>query len=121
MLEFPILDIAGVVEIPHPLRELEEFIATQSELALIDIADDLVNLYQQEIVAAGSVDTGFFLNTVRVRRANAGERDVASDAFYSGVVRAKGSGGEVIGPAIAERAASEMGRSIENAFNRYLV
>lgn len=118
-IRFPSLQILPVA-VPSALQGLPREMERVSELALSDIANDAIKFYQQEIVSEGSVDTGYFLNTVRVRRAAMHERDIASDAFYSGVVRRKGSG-EVIGPRFAERTIARLGPSVESAFSRQLM
>jgi hypothetical protein len=118
-INFPTLEIVRVT-VPSALQGFAGQIERIGELALTEIANDAVGFYQQEIVREGSVDTGYFLNTVRVRRAAMHERDIASDAFYSGVVRRKGSG-ERIGPRFAERTIARLGPSVESAFSRQLM
>lgn len=118
-IRFPSLEIVPVA-VPSALQGLPRELERIGELALSDVAKDAVLFYQQEIVAEGSVDTGYFLNTVRVRRAAMHERDIASDAYYSGVVKRKGSG-ETVGPRFAERAIAKLGPSVESAFSRQLM
>jgi len=118
-INFPSLEIVRV-PVPSALQGFAGQIERIGELALTDVANDAVGLYQQEIVIEGSVDKGHFLNTTRVRRASWHERVIASDAFYSGVVRRKGSG-EIIGPMFAERTIARLGPSVESAFSRQLM
>jgi hypothetical protein len=111
----PFIEIAVPVQIPSALGSLEQDIESRAELALSEIAEDAIRLYQQGIATEGSVDSGFFLNTVGVRRASWHERDIGSRAPYSGVVRRKGTT-QIIGPQFAEQVVSELGPFIQDAF-----
>lgn len=119
-IRLPALEIAHSVELPSAIRSLSEDVGRVGERAITDIATDLVDFYQQEIVREGSIDTSHFLNTVRIRRQAWHERDVGSDATYAGVVKRKGTG-EIIGPSIAGHAINRLGPSIESAFARQLM
>lgn len=117
-MEAPILQ-SYEVGLSGTFREIESEIGSISELALIDIAEDAIRLYEQEIVSEGSVDTGYFLNTMGVRRAAWHERDVGSLATYAGVVRRKGTR-ENVGLMFPENVINELGPSIEDAFTKQL-
>lgn len=118
MLEPPIFEIPEI-PIPSVFQSIEGDIGAIAELALTDIAEDTIRLYQQSIVREGSVDTGHFLNTVRVQRQAWHERDIASDAFYSGVVRRKHTG-EVIGPMFVEETIDQLGPLVQDAFEKQM-
>lgn len=117
-IPFPSIQLS-VVEMPGALLSLPQEIDRAGELALTDIAGDTIRLYQQAIATEGSVDTGHFLNTVGVKRATWHERDIRSDAFYSGVVRRKGTT-QIIGPQFAEKVVSELGPFVQDAFANQL-
>ena len=124
-IRFPSLEIAAMPA-PGSLRNLAQEIGQIGELALTDIGDDFVSLYQQEIAAVGAVDSGDFMNTVKVRRQAWHQRDIASGVAYSGVVeegwtkRARGQE-SYPGRFPAKRAIARMGPIIQSAFNNQLM
>lgn len=122
---WPAIILAYPVLIPAGIRTLAPDVQDYSEDALQEIAEGLVGLYKQEIIAVGAVDTRFFLDTVGIRFASRGERQVASDAFYSGIVehgwiwRARGQD-SYPGRFPAGRAIAQLEPVIEDAFTRQL-
>ena len=78
--------IIGEVHVPDALRNFYAFFEDPVEAALDDIAKETVTLYQSFIEEVGAVSSGDFRDTVRVREVSLGERIVASDVAYSGVV-----------------------------------
>jgi hypothetical protein len=122
---YPTINIAYPVLIPSALRELGQDIESDAEAALVEIAEGLVTIYQEEIEAVGAVDTRFFLETVDIRYATRFERGVGSRAFYAGVVEhgwtARARGQESYpGRFPAARAISRLEPVIESAFDRQL-
>lgn len=123
--QWPTIVFAYPVLIPDGIRTLAPDIQDYSEDALEDIAEGLVGLYQAEIQAVNAIDTRFFIDTVRIRFATRGERHVASDAPYSGIVEHgwinRGRGQESYpGRFPAAKAVSRLEPVIEDAFTRQL-
>lgn len=122
MYEFPGLMVSPIPEIPEAITFIDN---RQIEAALDDVSSGLVRVYKEEIEAVGAVDSGHLRDTVRVRSRRRGERYVASDAEYSGVVehgwinRAKGQA-SYPGRWPAGRAIVLLGPVVEEAFARQL-
>jgi len=116
------LSVPRVPQVPAALTFIDN---KQIEQALDDVSSGLISLYQAEIEAVGAVDTGYLRDTVRVRSRRKGERFVASDAEYSGVVefgwinRAKGQA-SYPGRWPAGRAVVLLGPVVEQAFARQI-
>jgi hypothetical protein len=114
--------IAYPVEIPDALRRLGHDLQEDSEAALDEIADGLVDVYKEEIEAVDAIDTRHFIDTVRVREASIRfERLVASDAGYSGIVEeGRDDTPNYEGRFPAARAIARLDPIIENAFDHQL-
>lgn len=81
------IQIAYPVSISDALRRLGPDVDDMAEEALKEIAEGTVALYQGQIMAVKAIDTGYFINTVHVRSATSRfEREIASEAPYSGIV-----------------------------------
>lgn len=122
---WPSIIFAYPVYIPDGIRSLAPDVQDYSEDALQEIAEGLIGLYKEQIEAVDAVDSRFFLETVGIRFASRGERHVASDASYSGVVEHgwifKAGGQESYpGRFPAARAVSMLEPVIDDAFQHQL-